>query len=741
LTFKNILTMVDSKSLNEIINIEFYNNMLQFKKELSNSDIKTISNKIAKFKNNPAEKTLKYILLLAVWNADLAIDISRKKGVFRYKAWGFRNNEALFILKEIKRSFNILKYSDETKKYIESKINLSWLYDFYKDSEEKIKKYILNHYSNRKKLKIQGCIVEEALFKELLVFADILFYQKRHLDISGKYDDLYCYSNEEITESISYIILLCNDILTTNNNATFVVPSVVKSEDIKKIILLGCKINKLEEWELCIDYFKYQVKFCDRTYTIFSSDASFEKSIRLGYVNSMMQSGIFYEKNINSLSNALSLAKIADLFNNCDELNFISETGEGKLARYVTALPEKILAKLYEEPYKLYQEETLDLGHFSKEFVMPPIDLLCKKITENCTLQDVILFKRFFVVLDLLCEKNIFKQRNDDKIINSLIPYYRTEQLIKIIGTLMSSEIKAQELLSLFTYKENTKLDLQYTPFISHKNGVFAPIGLIVKSNLLRNCIAYSYFLKNQIVNQEDKEYLVLQCEEIFKNNCPSYHVFTNQKFTYKTQKGEIDVLVITDNSILVVECKAPLEPTSNFEMRASYDHICKAAKQLSISEKAFSDDSFRTDYLRSLGIEEKSRNIYTCVLMGNRLFNGYTIDSHPVRYIYELDMVLTNGKINSPIGSWCVWKNDDYNENDLIKFISPDNDLIKANFNAMKLYKPLMHIKGKKIEFESYLFNTIKAIENYDKYFKIINRDWKIFEDIKNNVSNFHDK
>ena len=46
---------------------------------------------------------LKYIILFSFWQADEAIDIARKKGVFRYKAWGFQKNEALYLLENINK--------------------------------------------------------------------------------------------------------------------------------------------------------------------------------------------------------------------------------------------------------------------------------------------------------------------------------------------------------------------------------------------------------------------------------------------------------------------------------------------------------------------------------------------------------------------------------------------------------------------------------------------------------------
>ena len=70
-----------------------------------------------------------------------------------------------------------------------------------------------------------------------------------------------------------------------------------------------------------------------------------------------------------------------------------------------------------------------------------------------------------------------------------------------------------------------------------------------------------------------------------------------NKKFKYKGKKGEIDVLVVSDLDLIIIECKGPLVPTSNFEMRATFEHIEKSQKQLDLSKEAFEDDGFRNNF------------------------------------------------------------------------------------------------------------------------------------------------
>lgn len=732
MTTAQFLEQIDNISVESILSEQFISQERLDKESLSKRDITSLSNKIAHFKDSPVDTTLKCILYLAIWEPDLAIEISRKKGVFRYKAWPLDRNHALYIVTTIKNSSNRFSFSKQTIGYLNSKFHISWLFDFYKESESAIISTIKMHYKNRHRATHWGVACEESLLKELLVFADLLFTQPRWPDNSSRKDKITDYTLEEIAEGISYVLYLTTTAIHHPNYIQPIVdPKYVLSDDIKSLILLGCRVCALQEWELCIDYFSYSVTNQDRVFTISPPDDIFEKSIRLGYVKSMMQNQLIHERNAKHFQEALSLSEITNMINHYERLHCITEVGSGITSRYRFEIPEPILAKFFEHTDKFFKEEIIDLNHFSNELAMPIEDLLEKRITDNCSMHDVVLFNRFFLILDLIAEKQILSQKNKQKVISSLLPNFSEDDLVAIIGKYIG-DTKARELINLFTYNPKFKLDLQYTPFFKLGNSISVPIDLIAKSNLSRNCIAYSYLQKNQIVNQDDKEHLVLECEKLFKVNHPEYRIFTNKHFRYQKQTGEIDVLVITDNNILIIECKAPLEPANNFELRSSYDHIQKAAKQLSHSKHAFSDAQFRKNYLRAIGIDEKPRNIHTCIIMGNRLFNGLSVMSHPVRYVHELDMILNNGKIHSSVGDWRVWKTKDFSEDDLLDFLSLNNNLITASFNAMKPFSRSMHVKGKRIEFSSFVLNFLDVIDNYDQCFLIESRNEDALAQIK---------
>ena len=214
-----------------------------------------------------------------------------------------------------------------------------------------------------------------------------------------------------------------------------------------------------------------------------------------------------------------------------------------------------------------------------------------------------------------------------------------------------------------------------------------------------------------------------------------------NKKFKYKGKKGEIDVLVVSDLDLIIIECKGPLVPTSNFEMRATFEHIEKSQKQLDLSKEAFEDDGFRNNFFKdSLHIDGKRRNVYTCTVVGNRLFSIWSGVRHPIRNIYELDMILTNGEISSPFAKWSIWKKEKYSHTDLLDFLRQDGVFIKLMQDSMDSYFKKLTFAGKTIQYESYMWNIRKLLLLCDNELRLLEKnqeEWNIFFEISEEQMN----
>ncbi|MER2124235.1 MAG: hypothetical protein ABS936_09265 [Exiguobacterium indicum] len=729
---KEVIEYLEKLTLKELDteHISFVKNR---KSILSMSDKRFLLTELSKFKKYDIDYIFSVILAYSVWCPDEAITEARKKGVFRYSTRRRnKNNNVELLLKNLKEVSSLFSYSSNTQLFLENKLSLSWLFNFYKKSEQSIVKIIKERHKKRLFIKKDEAVHEESLFKELLVYADLYFSDKSFksmdfFDIKLNKNKIKSYEREDIFNGISYLIYLYDETIGIKENISYTISSdYVFSKDIENLILMSCKINQVEEWELNVDFLDYKIISTDKNTMIYDDTQILEKSIRLGFIKRDIQEQIFYEENVKKHLNIKPIAEYGNQITNRLGKYLINETGSGKLSRYRFEFPEDLLNYFSKYQDKYFLEELIEISYNSKERTLYSEQFLNKQITEHCYIKDIVLFQRFFRILNETNYKILFQKKDKKKIARSLIPHITHNNMSILLSRFMNDEIKAKELVNFFTYNDKQKFDLQYTPFIKASNGVFFSNAIVSKSNLLRNCVAHSYSIKNQIVNQDDLEPLVKESAKIFEERPEIYKVFCNKKFSFEKKSGEMDLLIVSDEDIIIVECKSPLTPTSNFEMRSSFDHVSKGVKQLDHCKAAFMNKSFRKKYLASLKILDKPRNIRTCIIFGNRLLNGYSVDGHPIRYIRELDMIVNGGHIHSDFGTWRIWDTEDFTNNEFISFLSSDHPLIISNFEAMDKREEFMFVKDKKISFQTYSFNLLKAIASYDKLFysKYINHE-----------------
>ena len=733
MSIKDILEEIEHESITTLMDINFMNDILEKYPKLSNSDIRILSSSISRFRDNNIEKTLKTILLFCFWLPDKAVEIAREKGVFRYGVWGFKDNTALYLLECIKNYAEVVSFSQNTLDYLNTKIQMSWLFEFYKFTECKLVSMIKERHKKRIISKVGDIVLEEGLFKNLLAYLDIQFHNQPPPTAVGKKNTLKGYSCEEISESISYLVFLFDKTIGIDSKVHYCLNAeYILSHDIEKLILLGCQMCTVQEWELCIDYFDYRVQIVGNHYTIFSPDENFEKSIKMGYVRNALQQMSFFSKGFSKFEDSKGMVDLCRYSTKKIGHILVKKVGKGVATRYQFPIPEPLFDVMKTPNGEFYKEEILEFAHLAKNVVSPYQDLLEKQVTSHCQLKDVVLFKRAFVILDLLLEAVLYKQKDPRLIAASLIPVMSEEQILAFADRFLQNRTKTKELLDLFTYNSDFKLDLQYTPFLKTGDNYFIPFSLVGKSFLLRNCIEYSYLIKNQIVNQDDKEFLVLECKKVFEKRKDIYTVFVNKKFKYGGKNGEIDVIVISEEDVFIIECKCPLYPTSNFELRGTFDHVRKAASQLDLASQAFNDPIFAQEFFKNLNVPYKERNIRTCVIMGSRLFNGWNIKTHPIRFIYELDTTINDGHIYSNIGNWRVWNNPEFCNSDLIEYLSPDGKLISSNFHSLNKVYEFLNFGDIKLSFETYAFDFIKSIDAYDSCFHIESRDDALYQKIR---------
>lgn len=214
---------------------------------------------------------------------------------------------------------------------------------------------------------------------------------------------------------------------------------------------------------------------------------------------------------------------------------------------------------------------------------------------------------------------------------------------------------------------------------------------------------------------------MVDRCRKIFQKCTLNPVVLANKPVKYKNQKGELDVLVVTENCIIIIECKCPLYPVNNFEMRGVYNHLQKATKQLDVWQQAFLDINYQKQKLKDWNITYKKRQVLTCIVFGSRLFNGLTFNGHPVRFINELDNFITRGNIRTENNAYRVWSSVFLTEKDIIDFLSEKSVVTQFRFDAMIESKECIKLNGIRLQFESFVTSQEKMEYQLEKNFELM--------------------
>ena len=700
----DILNYVDNMTEKDTFDIARINLLKSAHPNLNNSDRKELKRHISKYTEYGYLITLNTIKAFAIWDPDEAILEARKKGVFRYKAWKETNYSKAIITNLISNA-TLFSLSNQSLSFLHNKLKLAWLFDYYQSEEKRILKILRNLHKGRKILKsASGIKIEESIIKDLLVYVDNLFFNG-HTFIHGKYDDLSGFSLEEITDSVSYLIfMLYNNIKWKDNCVYFPNINTIESYDLRKAVLYCCRLCQVNEWEVLVDFFDYDVDVLDNhNYIIKAKNPDIEKSYRLAYIQQVSQLQLVQQKTIKE-GLSVSLKDTCNLYvserTQKELLKRISLNGITRIRFAIDSRVFSIINEIDEQHY--YFEEIITIRQLSHEYISNEKEMLNINVTAHCKLLDVIKLQRIFIFMCYLTTDYLYPNESKSIVFNSIVPAFSIKDLKEIINGVFNDSVKTDEIIRLFTTSFEKKIDLQYTPLVLLNGYYHIPMSITAKSNLLRNCIAISRTSGNQESNSMS-EPMVTECAQIF-NQCTLHPiVLTNVKVKHKQKSGEIDVLVITDNYILIIECKCPLCPVNNFEMRGDNDHLHKATKQLDLCKAAFGNQDYQKSLLKQRKIPYKPRKILTCIVFGNRLFNGLSFSGHPVRFINELNNFMINGTIRTDKKVYSIWAGEKLAEKDLINYLSEQTPFIQTRFDAMIQHYEQLKLGNMRLSLESY--------------------------------------
>lgn len=634
-------------------------------------------------------------------HGDQAIQNWRKHGLLRASNYDFKAG----ILRKICTSIlnQQKKLSEETIVYINSNlalynlalVNLTYL--------NNIQKFIQDHNSS--------------ILKTLLAIIDTVNYRSiREIKNDFLFKlQLVTLTPIEITEAISFIISKINynappasqwlngvETSWANNQQKYI-----------DIIRKAHKIIQYKDAETLIDGLPYKAKKIKKEVKIISINPLFQKYYNYGYHLERQQYltrtiDIKHDTNRNT-----SLMSITDQHYNDLEKYVIRENKPAD--RIICVLPTNIpFYQDYLASNQFFIENHIPLAALSCHYhTYKNGNVLDIKINEHVSALDIIKLQRFFLIINYMRYKTIDKLKSKIQnkeeysllFLNSTPVNFTKEKFIEVIHSLNIKN--AEEVIKLCTLHLNKDyINLQYTPLLKIGNEyTFSPLQF-GQSNLVRNII-YNQKLRN-FQKDTNEDPMIDDIKIALENK----GFKTTKDYTYG--QYECDIIAWRDNALFIFECKNIYLPCSHHEFRTTYAHIQKAADQLTKRKEYFSNKKNLSGLFSKLNWDVKNtNNIYTCILLSNRMMNGWTENGHPVRQGYELLNILQEGKLNlmqynNHNITRSLWKCKDFTTNDLIHYLS-EQSLPNKIANIGELEKIKTSFDKYNLTFEHYEFNNNK--------------------------------
>ena len=257
----------------------------------------------------------------------------------------------------------------------------------------------------------------------------------------------------------------------------------------------------------------------------------------------------------------------------------------------------------------------------------------------------------------------------DPQIANrSLLPVFRKDKLLHLLGKCVSDEA-AEAFLRIATYDHASSVgvfDVQYQPLIVGKDHYLVPMNVLCSSDLLRNLL----YTQRKKVQGIDTDSPMQRLAQALRRQFSQ--VAEGTKLRVQGALLEIDIVVVVQRRLLLIECKSAFHPCGVHELRTSYEHVQTARKQLDRLREAVRHEDVRRRLYVSLKWDfGPVDEILTCVVTGNRLFNGYMIGGHPVRSAYEMINMLVEGTIRIGDEEFGVWRKPDFEPQDLLDYLA----------------------------------------------------------------------
>lgn len=358
------------------------------------------------------------------------------------------------------------------------------------------------------------------------------------------------------------------------------------------------------------------------------------------------------------------------------------------------------LAQLFSDG-KYFLEDLSMFESLGWEEYIEPIEVPDAIVDGNITVHDLIKVQRLFKFMHqgLLhaVERHVPYNEQAGLYMKSCLPTFSHAKLINILAFAVG-DAKASAILPLLTADlAASDLDIYYTPLIQAHGWYMLPMAIISNVNLTRNLLCK---LRNRMVPVGPDRIDRMQSELALALRKAGFRVAEEINLTVGKNKLEVDLLAWKDEHVFIFECKNTYHPCNIYELRNTYDAMAGASAQLTLRQNWLEDAVNRRGLFGRIGWNTpESMTVYTCIALGNRVFNGYKFDErHPVRQVHELCGLLNFGYVEMQDGLRLrLWQYEVFTVGDLIDHLKGSTMLVEMHnaLQTLELVTPIgdMHL------------------------------------------------
>ena len=653
----------------------------------------------AAIKNKDAQKAVTLLKQPLDKDSATAVNLLREDGALRFARYNFESTTLITVVERIRDEIGEVA-EDHPAKYLESVIALGAIAPAVKSKLRRLSTDITPFFFKR------YLVAVEHLFRRLL--------QPGHDPHRPPWQD---FTLEELADGFSYYFsLLQENHSPTVHHINHLPLSRSGLEHMLDNLAEFARIIRFREAELLAAHFPYRVTTNGSITSVAAINPELEKSIRWGYIREGDQ------RHADRLKlNEEELPSLKDL-----AMQFISSLGDrmcqivgGSQPRVRIEIPLAVeLAQVFTGNF-VFREEAALVQDTMKTLFLRLEDLHSAKIYKSVTLHQLLKFRRFCAFIafaqDEFCRRR--NLLNTPIHFRSLITHLTRDEAHTVVQTFCGAEHPEEVLEVLCNTKSAVKVfDLQRTPVLNVADQYLIPPAVIANTSITHNALQATRF-------RFDDASTVDPVTDALKATFTEVGIPTSSRieYTLKGASGELDLLAMLDNHLFAFECKNSLTPCSTHELRQSYGYIIKAFKQLSRFRSMLSIPEFVGWLRKKTGFALPDRPlITTCVVMGNRMFNGYQADGHCVRNIHELNNVIAEGVVRTafplnaedPLGPKVhfetpLWKGEKLTSLDLVDYLG-DRALYQMAFEAMFEYDQIIAFGDRQLVFRSFALDAM---------------------------------